>query len=62
MFDSYSLLSLGNIVRNFFDVKNIITWDKVNIGMGHYYRKRHEYIIFATNGIIKTTNRHIFRY
>ncbi len=50
MFDSYSLLSLGNTVRSFFDVKNIITWDKVNIGMGHYYRRRHEYIIFATNG------------
>lgn len=50
MFDSFSLLSLGNIVRDFFDVKNIITWDKVNIGMGHYYRRRHEYVIFSTNG------------
>ncbi|MEA2013575.1 MAG: DNA methyltransferase [Verrucomicrobiota bacterium] len=50
MFDSYSLLSLGNIVRDYFDVKNLITWDKVNIGMGHYYRRRHEYILFATNG------------
>ncbi len=50
MFDSYSLLSLGNIVRNHFDVKNLITWDKVNIGMGHYFRRRHEYVIFATNG------------
>lgn len=49
MFDSYSLLSLGNIVRQHFDVKNLITWDKVNIGMGHYFRRRHEYIIFATN-------------
>lgn len=50
MFDSYSLLSLGSLVREYFDVKNIITWDKVNIGMGHYYRRRHEFIIFATNG------------
>lgn len=50
MFDSYSLLSLGNLVRGYFDVKNLITWDKVNIGMGHYFRRRHEYIIFATNG------------
>jgi site-specific DNA-methyltransferase (adenine-specific) len=50
MFDSYSLLTLGNIVRNHFEVKNLITWDKVNIGMGHYFRRRHEYIIFATNG------------
>lgn len=49
MFDSYSLLSLGSVVRQHFDVKNLITWDKVNIGMGHYYRRRHEYIIFATN-------------
>ncbi len=50
MFDSYSLLSLGNIVRNYFKVKNLITWDKVNIGMGHYFRRRHEYVIFGTNG------------
>lgn len=50
MFDSFSLLSLGSVVREFFDVKNIITWDKVNIGMGHYYRRRHEYILFSTNG------------
>jgi site-specific DNA-methyltransferase (adenine-specific) len=50
MFDSFSLLSLGHIVRDYFDVKNIITWDKVNIGMGNYYRRRHEYIIFATSG------------
>lgn len=49
MFDSYSLLSLGALVRSHFDVKNLITWDKVNMGMGHYYRRRHEYIIFATN-------------
>lgn len=50
MFDSYSLLTLGNIVRDIFEVKNLITWDKVNIGMGHYFRRRHEYVVFATNG------------
>ncbi len=50
MFDSYSLLTLGPIVRKYFEVKNLITWDKVNIGMGHYFRRRHEYIIFGTNG------------
>lgn len=50
MFDSYSLLTLGAFARDYFDVKNLITWDKVNIGMGHYYRRRHEYIMFATNG------------
>jgi site-specific DNA-methyltransferase (adenine-specific) len=49
MFDSFSLLSLGSLVRDFFEVKNLITWDKINIGMGHYFRRRHEYIIFATN-------------
>ena len=50
MFDSFSLLSLGAIVRDYFNIKNLITWDKINIGMGHYYRRRHEYIIFGTNG------------
>lgn len=50
MFDSYSLLTLGSTVRKYFEVKNLITWDKVNIGMGHYFRRRHEYIIFATSG------------
>lgn len=50
MFDSFSLLSLGELVREYFDVKNIIAWDKVNVGMGHYFRRRHELILFATNG------------
>lgn len=50
MFDSFSLLSLAPIVREYFDVKNLIVWDKVNVGMGHYYRRRHEFILFATNG------------
>lgn len=50
MFDSFSLLTLAPIVREHFSVKNLITWDKVNLGMGHYYRRRHEYILFATNG------------
>ena len=50
MFDSFSLLSLGPVVRQHFDVKNVLVWDKVNVGMGHYYRRRHEFIMFATNG------------
>ena len=50
MFDSFSLLSLGSIVRKFFDVKNVLVWDKINVGMGHYFRRRHEFILFATNG------------
>jgi len=60
MFDSYSLLSLGPLVRKYFDVKNLITWDKVNLGMGHYYRRRHEYIIFATNGNNRKIKNHNF--
>lgn len=60
MFDSYSLLTLGPIVRDYFSVKNIITWDKVNLGMGHYYRRRHEYIIFATNGNNRKIRNHTF--
>ncbi len=50
MFDSFSLLSLGHLMREFFSVKNIITWDKVALGMGHYYRRRHEFVIFASKG------------
>lgn len=50
MFDSYSLLSLAPIVRQIFDVKNIICWDKAHIGLGHYFRRRHEFILFASKG------------
>lgn len=50
MFDSYSLLSLAPLVREFFSVKNVLVWDKVNLGMGHYFRRRHELIVFATKG------------
>jgi site-specific DNA-methyltransferase (adenine-specific) len=49
MFDSYSLLSLAPLVRDFFEVKNILVWDKVHFGMGHYFRRRHEFILFATH-------------
>ena len=50
MFDSYSLLTLGQVVRKVFDVKNIVVWDKMNIGLGHYFRRRHELILFASKG------------
>ncbi|MDI9325234.1 MAG: site-specific DNA-methyltransferase [Alphaproteobacteria bacterium] len=50
MFDSYSLLSLAPMVRQIFDVKNILCWDKANIGLGHYFRRRHEFILFASKG------------
>lgn len=50
MFDSFSLLSLGALVREFFAVKNVIVWDKRAIGMGHYFRRRHEHVLFAVKG------------
>jgi site-specific DNA-methyltransferase (adenine-specific) len=50
MFDSFTLLSLGHLMREVFAVKNLVVWDKVNLGMGHYFRRRHETIIFATKG------------
>lgn len=50
MLDSYSMLSLGAMVREAFNVKNVITWDKVNIGMGHYFRRQTEFILFASKG------------
>lgn len=50
MFDSYSMLTLGAMVRDCFNVKNVITWDKVNIGMGHYFRRQTEFILFACKG------------
>jgi site-specific DNA-methyltransferase (adenine-specific) len=59
MFDSYSLLTLGPVVREVFDVKNIIVWDKVNIGMGHYHRRRHELVLFASKGKRKLNARNI---
>jgi site-specific DNA-methyltransferase (adenine-specific) len=59
MFDNFSILSLGSIMREVFNVKNIIVWDKMNIGMGHYFRRRHEFIIFATKGYKKLNTRDI---
>ncbi len=50
MFDSYSLISLAPIVREVFKVKNLVTWDKVNIGMGHYFRRQSEFLVFASKG------------
>jgi site-specific DNA-methyltransferase (adenine-specific) len=50
MFDSFSLLTLGPLVREVFEVKNILCWDKANIGLGHYFRRRHEFILFASKG------------
>ena len=59
MIDSFSLLTLGHLMREVFNVKNIIVWDKVNIGMGHCFRRRHEFVIFATKGHKKLNSRNI---
>jgi site-specific DNA-methyltransferase (adenine-specific) len=57
MFDSFSLLTLGNTLRDHFNVKNIITWDKVNMGMGHHFRRRHEFIVYMTKNNTKLNAR-----
>ena len=59
MFDSFSLLTLAPIVREVFDVKNVLVWDKVNLGMGHYFRRRHEHILFASKGKRRISRRDI---
>ena len=59
MFDSFSMLSLGAMVRDVFNVKNVVTWDKVNIGMGHYFRRQSEFILFASKGKRPLTRRDI---
>lgn len=59
MFDSYSMLSLGLLIRKAFNVKNILCWDKAHIGLGHYFRRRHEFIIFASKGKRKLNSKSI---
>ena len=59
MFDSFSLLTLAPIVRDVFEVKNLLCWDKVNIGLGHYFRRRHEFIMFASKGKRKLNSKSI---
>jgi site-specific DNA-methyltransferase (adenine-specific) len=59
MFDSFSMLSLGALMRGFFEVKGVIVWDKVHLGMGHYFRRRHEQIVFASKGRRKLSRRDI---
>jgi site-specific DNA-methyltransferase (adenine-specific) len=57
MFDNYSLLSLGPLVREHFELKNVIVWDKTLLGMGHYFRRRHELVVFASKGRRKLSRR-----
>lgn len=50
MFDAYSMLTLGSIVREHFYVKNVVTWDKVAMGMGHHFRRQSEFVLYVTTG------------
>jgi site-specific DNA-methyltransferase (adenine-specific) len=59
MFDSFSMLSLGALVRESFEVKGVVVWDKVHLGMGHYFRRRHEQIVFASKGKRKVSRRDV---
>lgn len=59
MFDSYSMISLGPVFRKVFNLKNVLTWDKVSIGMGHYFRRRSEFILFGSKGKKPVTRRDI---
>lgn len=59
MFDSYSMLTLGAIVREHFHVKNVITWDKVAMGMGHHFRRQSEFLLYVTTGKAKLARRDV---
>ncbi len=59
MFDAYSMLTLGEIVREHFHVKNVITWDKVAIGMGHHFRRQSEFVLYVTTGKAKLSRRDV---
>ena len=59
MFDAYSMLTLGSIVREHFLVKNVITWDKVAIGMGHHFRRQSEFVLYVTTGKAKLARRDV---
>lgn len=50
MFDAYSMLTLAPLVRERFLVKNVITWDKVAMGMGHHFRRQSEFVLYCTTG------------
>lgn len=51
LLSSQALLELGPLFAAIFPVKNLIVWDKVNPGFRHYFRHRHESILFACNGL-----------
>ncbi|ULJ66666.1 DNA-methyltransferase [Wielerella bovis] len=48
---------LQPIMANFFEIKNMLVWDKIVGRVSPHYRNQHEIIIFATNG---KSNRKIY--
>ncbi|MCB0880030.1 MAG: hypothetical protein KDC46_13750 [Thermoleophilia bacterium] len=59
MFDAYSMLTLGPVVREHFQVKNVLTWDKVAMGMGHHFRRQSEFMLYVTTGKAKLVRRDV---
>ncbi len=59
MFDAFSMLTLAPTLRESFDVKNVVTWDKVKFGMGHHFRRQTEFIVFASKGRRRLARRDI---
>ena len=57
MFDPFSLLNLGGLFKRYFHVKNVLVWDKSIMGMGHYFRRQVEFILFCSKGNLKLTSR-----
>src|SRR5699024_7071999 len=51
--------------EKYFELKNLIVWDKQWFGMGYNWRPNHEFIMVLTNGKFKTNsnnNENILRY
>jgi len=40
-----------------FEIKNILTWCKPQIGLGYYFRNSTEHIVFGVKGKMKTINK-----
>jgi site-specific DNA-methyltransferase (adenine-specific) len=59
MFDAYSMLTLGPVVREHFHVKNVVTWDKVAMGMGHHFRRQSEFLLYVTTGKARLARRDV---
>ena len=47
------------MVREFFQVKNVVTWDKVAMGMGHHFRRQSEFVLYVTTGKARLVRRDV---